>query len=39
VLKDAATLSAQQLVTFANLYPANNRPIQPAYRREILEAK
>ena len=39
VLKDAATLSAQQLVTFANLYPADNRPIQPTYQREILETK
>jgi carbonic anhydrase len=39
VLKDAATLSAQQLATFAKLYPANNRPIQPAYQREILETK
>jgi carbonic anhydrase len=39
VLKDAATLSAQQLATFANLYPADNRPIQPTYQREILETK
>jgi carbonic anhydrase len=39
VLKTPATLSQQQLATFAKLYPANNRPIQPTYQREILESK
>jgi carbonic anhydrase len=39
VLKTTATLSQQQLATFAKLYPANNRPIQPTYQREILETK
>ena len=39
VLKTIATLSPQQLATFAKLYPANNRPIQPTYQREILETK
>lgn len=39
VLKTASTLTPQQLATFAKLYPANNRPIQPTYQREILETK
>ena len=39
ILKTASTLSPQQLATFAKLYPADNRPIQPAYQREILETK
>jgi carbonic anhydrase len=39
VLKTASTLSPQQLAAFAKLYPANNRPIQPTYQREILETK
>lgn len=37
VLKSTATLSPQQLASFAKLYPADNRPIQPTYQREILE--
>jgi carbonic anhydrase len=39
VLKATATLSPQQLATFAKLYPADNRPIQPTYQREIMETK
>jgi carbonic anhydrase len=39
VLKTTSSLSPQQLVSFAKLYPANNRPIQPTYQREILETK
>jgi carbonic anhydrase len=39
VLKATSTLSPQQLATFAKLYPADNRPIQPTYQREILESK
>jgi carbonic anhydrase len=39
VLKTSSTLSPQQLAAFAKLYPANNRPIQPTYQREILETK
>ena len=39
VLKTPSTLSPQQLATFAKLYPADNRPIQPTYKREILETK
>jgi carbonic anhydrase len=39
VLKTPSSLSPQQLVSFAKLYPANNRPIQPTYQREILETK
>jgi len=39
VLKTTSTLSHEQLATFAKLYPADNRPIQPANQREILETK
>jgi carbonic anhydrase len=39
VLKEAATLSPEQLAAFAKLYPADNRPIQPTNQREILETK
>lgn len=39
VLKVTSTVSQQQLVTFAKLYPADNRPIQPSYQREILETQ
>lgn len=39
VLKTTSTLSPRQLAMFAKLYVANNRPIQPAYQREILETK
>jgi carbonic anhydrase len=39
VLKTTSTLSRQQLAAFAKLYPADNRPIQPTYQREILETK
>jgi carbonic anhydrase len=39
VLKTTSSLSPQQLVSFAKLYPANNRPTQPTYQREILETK
>lgn len=39
VLKTTSTLSPEQLATFAQLYPANNRPTQPSYQREILETK
>jgi carbonic anhydrase len=39
VLKTTSSLSPQQLATFAKLYPADNRPIQPSYQREILETK
>ncbi|HEY1469666.1 MAG TPA: carbonic anhydrase family protein [Candidatus Acidoferrum sp.] len=39
VLKTASTISPEQLATFAKLYPADNRPIQPTYQREILETK
>jgi carbonic anhydrase len=39
VLKSTATLSPQQLASFAKLFPADNRPIQPTYQREILETR
>jgi carbonic anhydrase len=39
VLKTPVTLSPEQLAKIVKLYPANNRPIQPAYQREILETK
>lgn len=39
VLKSTATLSPHQLASFAKLYPADNRPIQPTYQREILETR
>lgn len=39
VLKTPSTLSPEQLTTFAKLYPADNRPIQPTYQREILETQ
>lgn len=39
VLKTTSTLSPRQLARFARLYPADNRPIQPTYEREILETK
>jgi carbonic anhydrase len=39
VLKATATLSPQQLASFAKRYPADNRPIQPTYQREILETR
>jgi carbonic anhydrase len=39
VLKETATLSPEQLASFAKLYPADNRPIQPRHQREILETK
>jgi carbonic anhydrase len=39
VLKASTALSPQQLASFAKLYPADNRPIQPTYQREILETR
>lgn len=39
VLKATVTLSPQELAAFAKLYPADNRPIQPTYQREILETR
>ena len=39
VLKTSSTLSPEQLATFAKLYSANNRPIEPTYQREILETR
>src|SRR5881396_404866 len=39
VLKNQATLSADQLAAFAKLYPRNARPIQPAYGRAVLESQ
>jgi carbonic anhydrase len=39
VLKTTSTLSPQELASFAKLYSANNRPIQPTYQRKILEVK
>jgi len=39
VLKTPSNLSPQQLAKFAKIYPANNRPIQPTYEREILESR
>ena len=39
VLKNQATLSADQLAAFARLYPRNARPIQPANGREVLATK
>jgi carbonic anhydrase len=39
VLKTPSTLSPRQLAMFAKLYPADNRPIQPTYQREILETR
>jgi carbonic anhydrase len=39
VLKEPVSLSSEQLAAFAKLYPHNERPIQPANGREILESK
>jgi carbonic anhydrase len=39
VLKNQATLSADQVALFAKLYPNNARPTQPLYGREVLETK
>jgi carbonic anhydrase len=39
VLKSPSTLSADQLATFAKLYPRNARPIQPLNGREVLESR
>jgi carbonic anhydrase len=39
VLKNQSTLSADQVATFAKLYPRDARPIQPLYGREVLETK
>ncbi|HKW35088.1 MAG TPA: carbonic anhydrase family protein [Candidatus Acidoferrum sp.] len=39
VLKTSSNLSPQQLAKFAKIYPANNRPIQPIYEREIPESR
>jgi carbonic anhydrase len=36
VLKATNTFSSQQLASFAKLYPADNRPIQPTNHRAIL---
>jgi len=39
VLKNHSSLSAEQLASFAKIYPSNARPIQPSNNREILETK
>ena len=39
VLKSYATVSPQQVATFAKIYPMNARPIQPSNGREILQSK
>jgi carbonic anhydrase len=39
VLKQHRTVSAGQIATFAKLYPADARPIQPRNGRTILESK
>jgi carbonic anhydrase len=39
VLKEQEALSADQLATFAKIYPMNARPIQPLNGRELLETK
>ena len=37
--KSYATISAEQVATFAKIYPANARPIQPTHGRNILQSK
>ena len=39
VLKEHPTVSAQQIATFAKLYPSDARPIQPRNGRSILQSK
>lgn len=39
VLKAPMTLSADELATFAKIYPANARSIQPLNRRAVLSSK
>ncbi len=39
VLKDHPTVSAEQIATFAKLYPADNRPIQPRNGRSIQQSR
>jgi carbonic anhydrase len=39
VLKAPVTLSAEELATFAKIYPANARNIQPLHRRVVLSSK
>jgi carbonic anhydrase len=39
VLKAPVTLSAEQLATFAKIYPANARTVQPLNRRVVLSSK
>jgi carbonic anhydrase len=39
VLKAPMTLSAEELATFAKIYPANARSIQPLHRRVVLSSK
>jgi carbonic anhydrase len=39
VLKNAVTLSGEQVAAFAKIYPLNARPIQPTNNRELLETK
>lgn len=39
VLKQHPTVSAEQIATFAHIYPADARPIQPTNGRAILQSK
>jgi carbonic anhydrase len=39
VLKSHPTVSAQQIATFAKIYPADARPVQPRNGRSILQSK
>jgi len=39
VLKSYATVSAEQMSVFAELYPKNARLIQPTNGRKILQSK
>lgn len=39
VLKSPITLSAAQIATFAKLYPANARPVQPLNGRAVLSSR
>jgi carbonic anhydrase len=39
VLKEPASLSAEQIAAFAKIYPLNARPVQPLNGRELSETK
>jgi carbonic anhydrase len=39
VLKQQTSISANEIATFAKLYPKNARPIQPLNSRKLLETK